>query len=925
MAENNFAHRRAHGNFEYAGLLHMSADADKFESARAIDAGGFEPLDPARDNLRHVGKSFDIVDYRGLLPKSQLTGEWRLVARFRAMTLDCFDQGTLFSANVSTRTDKHFEIEIKIAAENFAANQTCLRTSAQFLAKNFFLKWIFVADVEDATFCAGDEPRNDHSFSDKVWQVAENEAILDRAGLALVGIANDVLHWLNLLTNEIPLYRSWKSRATHAAQFRFFQSGEHTVPIACGNEVPQYGIFFAASIRIGRTGYTCLVDLRSVECFAANRSAPQLFGLFGGDFSKNFVVDSDSWRLIASAEAADIFDLHIYGICRRKSSDQIGAQFAGTIQMTAHIGADVNFSFGRKGQMKMRIKAGDAVELIERSLRALRKGLQLCDWQIPEAQLDGSQFVEDHDGMSRETAPCRNPSPGAVSRPRYFRTNGGELLWLIRDRCLFAQWRAKADAFWLTCCAIGRYKQTELSASYRMTNQYNRYSSRTALCLAAMFLCLLSNQSFATDAPEPIKYIGPGSCAATSCHGSVKPVAGSRILQNEYSTWILQDKHSRAYQALTGEAGEGMAKILKLGGKPEQSQKCLACHALSVLAAQRGRSFEISEGVSCENCHGPASAWLGPHTTLDWPHEKSVAQGMTDTRNVIHRTDKCLECHLGTRERFVDHEMIAAGHPDLYFELDSFSAVMPRHWRVPRESTPGKPVAEAAWSGVRDWGTGQAVQLRASMERLAWRAKGERGDKKDPWPEYAELSCFACHHSLGPAKDNWRREHGYEGRRPGDPAWNSSRYAVFRIFAKQVDSALAQELERNMMMVAAEMSKLNPDRSAVANAALSAAPLAQQIAERLATMKYDQAITLRMLEGISDNAEEIAISDERAAEQAAMALDSLYIAYSKDTKPADAAEARASINELFQQLENPSSYNADRFASSLRRLRPLLH
>jgi len=26
-------------------------------------------------------------------------------------------------------------------------------------------------------------------------------------------------------------------------------------------------------------------------------------------------------------------------------------------------------------------------------------------------------------------------------------------------------------------------------------------------------------------------------------------IAGSRILQNEYSTWIIQDKHSRAYQA----------------------------------------------------------------------------------------------------------------------------------------------------------------------------------------------------------------------------------------------------------------------------------------------------------------------------------------------------------------------------------------
>ncbi len=269
--------------------------------------------------------------------------------------------------------------------------------------------------------------------------------------------------------------------------------------------------------------------------------------------------------------------------------------------------------------------------------------------------------------------------------------------------------------------------------------------------------------------------------------------------------------------------------------------------------------------------------------------------------------------------------MIAAGHPDLYFELDSFSAVMPRHWKVPRESEQSKPVEDAAWVGVREWSTGQAVQLRAAMERLAWRAKGERFDKKDVWPEYSELSCVACHHALGPAKDSWRQEHGYVGRRPGDPPWNSSRYAVFRLLAKQIDSANAQELDRQLLSVSNEMSKLNPDRNAVASAALAAAPLAQRIAERLAMMQYDQAVALRMLQRIPDDAENIALAGERAAEQAAMALDSLYIAYSKAAKPANVAEVRAAINALFQQLENPSSYNADQFASSLRGIRTLLH
>jgi len=451
--------------------------------------------------------------------------------------------------------------------------------------------------------------------------------------------------------------------------------------------------------------------------------------------------------------------------------------------------------------------------------------------------------------------------------------------------------------------------------------RYASISSTLRLVLCAWCLAL-PLASVAEN--EPSKYIGPGSCAATSCHGSVKPVVGSRVFQNEYSTWIISDKHSRAYQALTGDVGERMARILKLGTKAEESPKCLVCHALYAAPEQRGRAFEISEGVSCENCHGPASAWLGPHTTKSWPHEKSLAVGMQDTRDVIRRTEKCLECHLGTKNKFVDHEMIAAGHPDLYFELDSFSAVMPRHWKVPRESEAGKPVEEAAWVGVREWCAGQAVQLRAAMERLTWRAKNERFDKKDAWPEYSELSCFACHHALGPAKDSWRQEHGYVGRRPGDPAWNSSRYAVFRLLAKQIDSAAGQDLDRQLLAVSDEMSKLNPDRNVVVAAATAAAPLAQRIAERLATMPYDQAVALRMLQRIPDDAENISLADERAAEQAAMAMDSLYIAYSKDAKPANAAEVRAAINGLFQQLENPSSYNADQFATALRRIRPML-
>jgi hypothetical protein len=147
---------------------------------------------------------------------------------------------------------------------------------------------------------------------------------------------------------------------------------------------------------------------------------------------------------------------------------------------------------------------------------------------------------------------------------------------------------------------------------------------------------------------------------------------------------------------------------------------------------------------------------------------------------------------------------------------------------------------------------------------------------------------------------------------------------VFRLLAKQVDPAAAQELDKHLATLASTMSTPNPDRATVASEASVAAPIAQRMAERLAAIPYDQELAFRMLRQITSDAENISLADERAAEQATMAIDSLYIAYSKETKPKNAEEVRSAINRLFQQLENPSAYNADQFAAALRRLHGML-
>ena len=415
------------------------------------------------------------------------------------------------------------------------------------------------------------------------------------------------------------------------------------------------------------------------------------------------------------------------------------------------------------------------------------------------------------------------------------------------------------------------------------------------------------------QAGQAARYTGPGSCASSACHGSVTPRSENRVLQNEYSTWIVKDKHSKAYASLKGTVGERMAAILGVG-KAESAPKCLACHALDVPAAERARTFDLSEGVSCENCHGPAAAWLGPHTERDWTHQKSLAAGMYDTRDLTKRSEKCLSCHLGSEEKSVDHEMIAAGHPDLYFELDSFSAVMPRHWREP-----GETENSDRWYDVRELTTGQGVQLRQSLLRLASRTRGKT------WPEYSELQCYACHHNLTQPQDSWRQARGYPGRRPGDPPWNASRYTIFHEVVVQVDADSAARLDSELSHLAQLMSQLNPDRDAVAASANSSAKLVADLSVKANSAVGDSTSTLRLLQKISGDADNISGQGEHSAAQAAMAIQSLFVAYERNEKLPRSSEIRAAITALFQELQNPSAYDPARFASRLRQVNALLH
>ncbi len=426
-------------------------------------------------------------------------------------------------------------------------------------------------------------------------------------------------------------------------------------------------------------------------------------------------------------------------------------------------------------------------------------------------------------------------------------------------------------------------------------------------------LALLRPSGAMAPGHEQAKYLGPGSCAATACHGGVQPRDTTKVLQNEYSTWVVQDRHSRAYAVLTQPLAERMAATLKIGA-PEKAQKCLVCHALSVPASEAGRQFDLSEGVSCESCHGPSSEWLGPHVQASARHAEMVRLGLVDNKNLTVRAEKCLTCHLGSEGMQVDHEMLAAGHPDLTFELDSFDSIEPPHW-VEKGPDQKQAIGDPLY-GVRIWSVGQAVQLRQSMLRLAMHASGP------VWPEYTELDCFTCHHSLTKPSESWRQAAGYPERRAGNPPYNEARYVVFRHFARSVDPETASVLEKKMTEVYQMASELQPNREKLAAEARSTAETARALTAKVETATYDPARTTALMRDISGDAAAISFEGERSAEQAFMALDSLYIANSQQA-PANPA-VRSAIDGMYKLLENPSAYNAPLFAAQMKKVRAAL-
>jgi hypothetical protein len=221
---------------------------------------------------------------------------------------------------------------------------------------------------------------------------------------------------------------------------------------------------------------------------------------------------------------------------------------------------------------------------------------------------------------------------------------------------------------------------------------------------------------------------GGTPCGSPVCHGSTTPWSGAGPRLNEFAVFREEDAHRRSRDVFLGERARLIAR--RLGGEPaERRADCVACHA------DPGRP---EADISCATCHG-RGAWETEHSKPGGSHRANVEAGLYPTDDPRRRAELCTRCHVGGEPpAVVDHRLLAAGHPRLVFDLDSFSTLQPAHHRS--RAARGKQRSPAA----KLWAAGQGVGLVRRLESAA-------REPADPdWPDPARFDCVSCHHPIRP-------------------------------------------------------------------------------------------------------------------------------------------------------------------------------
>src|ERR1700722_2458414 len=349
MLINQILVRRSHRHFKYSRTFHVAADGYEFQSGQSVQALRFIPLEAVNQNSCSHGKGLHVVDGRGHVPQSLISREWRLVARFRALAFDGFEQGTFLAANVASGTGENAQLKSHAVAKNRWPERADVVTAVDLLLHDFFRLFVLVTNIKNALSRPGDQARDNHALDDQVRNMLHDETVFHRARLTLIRIANDVFCAAHCVANDLPFHSRGKSGAAQSAQTAGLKRGDGSQEVSAFEELLHGAIIAWTGVRIGGQDGMRMFAGRGRERAPPACPTQHIGYLLGAQAGINSVVNEYSRSGIASSQAGGLANGNLSFWSALKCTFHRGADLPAAAQMARHIGADAHIQFrGRR-------------------------------------------------------------------------------------------------------------------------------------------------------------------------------------------------------------------------------------------------------------------------------------------------------------------------------------------------------------------------------------------------------------------------------------------------------------------------------------------------------------------------------------------------------------------------------------------------
>jgi hypothetical protein len=435
------------------------------------------------------------------------------------------------------------------------------------------------------------------------------------------------------------------------------------------------------------------------------------------------------------------------------------------------------------------------------------------------------------------------------------------------------------------------------------------------LALTAALVLRPEGARASAQAPSGGVHVGVASCSGSTCHGRSEPT-GKVVRQDELMIWQDESSpagaHSRAWRVLQSQRSQAIARRL---GKPNATSEpmCLGCHATPAASTARGPRFQVSDGVGCEGCHGPASGWLSSHYAVGANHAQNVARGLVPLENARARADKCLDCHFGSADdgQFVTHRIMAAGHPRIAFELDLFTTLQQHH-----NEDGDYAQRKGRTNGIQQWAVGQSLALERSLALYANPRRGTEG----VFPEFYFFDCHTCHRRISdnPNFEPTKLDNPARPIPEGMPAYNDENMIMLAAAARVAAPGLAQRFERDSRAFHQAIAK---DRSSAVAAANRLRETSRALGTAFSGAEMGRTQAFAIIDAITSNAISERYTDYAGSVQAVMATDTLLSALvnSGQVQVQAVNGIRADINGAYRAVRDPNDYQPRDFRASLGR------